>query len=579
MAENRRFSTLLAGLILIVLGGFFFLYQILDWDLSMWEILRLAIPAFFLWLGLLKLVRHYTWDSREINNNTAKASLLSGLFFTFLGVTLALDFLADFEFLPLFAFYWPLVIVAFGLGKIIDYLRMGAEMRFRGGEIFGIILLIFAGLSARTIDDAHWPLLPTVWDRDDTWDRAPTWREAFTVDLQDASSLQVVNLYGDVRITGGHQPGEIKVELVKIVNERRSKAEEVARRIRLESGVSEGVLRVSTNRETLSTDIRFRTDLIISVPEDLPLEAVNGYGYLRASRLKAPVKLENNRGEVVAEFIEGQVQIDSRREPVLARRINGNVTVKNERGRVRAEEVTGRLDISTQHHEIRAESIEGDVKLYNYHGSVRLNDIEGAVEIDAVGSQVSLSEISSDVIVSNSYKDFDARLLEGGLRLSTSNCDTVRLKEIQGPVEIEGHHFDLRAEDLLSGLTLRGESVGVTANKVQGTLVAHSTLRDIAIREVSGPLDLQNTNGDILIEAKAPLQGPFAVESSNGEVVLQMPRQAAFQLTAQTQGGRIRSDFGAVEESEETLRFSQGTGGPEIRLQNRYSGIRIEALN
>ncbi|HSR68598.1 MAG TPA: DUF4097 family beta strand repeat-containing protein [Acidobacteriota bacterium] len=579
MAGRRSLSTLTTGVILIGVGVFFFLYQVMDWDISVIEILRLIIPAFFLWIGLTKLVRHYTWDPQEAANNADKTSLLGGLFFTFLGTVIALDFLWEYDFLPLFAFYWPLVIVTFGLGKIIDYFRLGTAMRFRGGEIFGIIVLIFIGLSARTIDDAHWNLLPPFLERDDRWERAPRWQEAYSVDLEGATSIHVANLYGDVRISGGEGQEGVRVELVKIVNEsRRSEAREVADRIRLQSEVSEGVLRISTNRSSVSSNLRFRTDMVITLPDDMPLQAVNGYGYLRASRMKAPVKLENNRGEVVAEFIDGSVDITSRREPVLVRRINGDLTVSNERGSVHAEDVTGLVQLSTQHEEIRAQSVDGDMRLSNYHGSVRLNDIEGIVEIDAVGSQVSLSDISSDVTVSNSYKDFEARALGGTLRLSTNNCDSVRLNEIAGLVEIDGRHFDILAEDLQGGLTVRGESIGLQAERINGPLVAHTSLRDISIEEVPGPLDVQNTNGDIRVGARTPLRGAFLVENSNGALVLEIPRQAAFNLTAQTQGAKIESDFGNIEESDEALRFSQGEGGVEIRLQNRFAGIRIKAV-
>ena len=163
MSDRKNLTPLVGGLLLVAAGLFLFTARFYDFDIRWFEVLRLALPALFLYIGLSKLIRHFAWNSEQLQNSPSRASLLGGLFWTSVGLLVLLDMLGALSFFDVFALYWPLLLVLFGLGKVIDFYRLKGRMQFRGGEIVGLILLVFLGLFCTAAREAHWPLINLGW--------------------------------------------------------------------------------------------------------------------------------------------------------------------------------------------------------------------------------------------------------------------------------------------------------------------------------------------------------------------------------------------------------------------------------
>ena len=105
--------------------------------------------------------------------------------------------------------YWPLLIIGWGLLKLIDYfhLRKSGDSRplFSGGEVALLILVIFTGsaITAAANIDPDIGRLFDFTDDFDLWDITGnnySYEEHHEADIPAGSSIEVLNLYGNVEI-------------------------------------------------------------------------------------------------------------------------------------------------------------------------------------------------------------------------------------------------------------------------------------------------------------------------------------------------------------------------------------------
>lgn len=586
MARGKNIAPLIVGVLLVAVGSILLAQTLFDFefDIDWWGILRLLLPSLLILFGLRKLIRHFGWKVEDLQNKRAKSSLLGGLFWTFVGVAALLNVLGEADFSAIAGQFWPLVIVLFGLGKVIDFYRLGGRMQFHGSEIVGLIIVVLLGSFARTIDEAHFgsidlrlPQARSERDRPFWSSRAHRWEEQRSLDRGQSQTLQIVNIYGDVRVEG-NDGDSIEIELAKAVDHRsRRRAEDIAKMIELRIDREGQALKLGTNRRSLDPDYRFRTDLTVSVPRSMNLKVVNGYGLLSVSGIEASCDLENDSGDLAATSIAGPVSLKNRYQPIRASRIAGSLTIVNRRGEVEVRRASGRVSITTERKGVEVRNSDGDVSVRNYHGSVYLEDINGAVDIDAVGSSIEAYDIAKRATVKNSYENVRIERLQDGLTLITENCDQATIETVQGSVRIESKRSEISARNLEGGLRLEGISTRVEASDIRGPINLATSLRTVEVEEFRGAVEIQNDNGDIRIANSQPVSDNISAENSNGEITLALPSESSFRLMAQSRGGVIESEFGSqtTQESGGLFRISVGQGGPTIQLQTRFAPIRI----
>lgn len=576
-------APLLAGLLLVVLGGFLLAANWWTFQFQWTQILKFTLPSLLVVVGILKLVRHFAWSEERLLRFPRKAGLLSGIFWTFLGTVILLDLLDYLEALRFVGAYWPLVLILFGLGKIVDFYRLKSPTQVRTAEIFGVVFIISFGLVSDRIARAHYPLIDLDLPGIAGWPvrvDEPRFRFESTekIEAQGLQEVEITNLYGDVRV----EPGlleEVQVTLTRVVQQKNEEeAARLAQRLAISSRPEGGTLRLGTNREELGEQgSRLNTHLSLKIPPQLRVRVVNRYGDVRVAGLQGGCQVDNSYGEVVAESIGGLLQIENQYESVLVRNHRGNVKVSNRRGSVRVEQVQGNLDAATDYESISAKGIDGEARARNHFGSVRLEKVSGEAVVDGSGTRVIVTEVGKAVRVKNSHKRVSVENLQDSLQLDTSYSE-VRLVRIDGPVSLTASHSRVDGEDLRGGLTVQAQGTRLSAREVQGPIKVVTSLQLVSLQQISGPADIQNEFGEVNLLLADPLNGSVTVTSKNGEITLSLPARLAFVLMAETRGGKIESDFGSPRTREEQVQFlevTQGGGGPEIRLQTTHASIRV----
>lgn len=586
----RNAKTLIAGVVLIALGILFLAVNLTTLELDWVLILKTVLPILFVVGGGLKLWRHVAWPEERILQQPARASLLSGLFWASLGAILLADIFGLLDFFPVAGLYWPLLLILYGIGKVFDYYRFKGALHIRPAEIFGVIFIVAFGLTCSLADRANWRLLGDWSDWGDLAVKVPfepdkpkfEFPVVKTVALGEAKSVRIQNLYGRVRVEP-IQGIESTIHLGRVVRaDTKEKAESLANRVRITSGMENGTLSIGTNRVDLGEAGKdLTTDLTVELPADVTLTVENGYGDVNISDRTAACQVTNTFGEVRIERIDGTIKVSNRNRPVEIRGIKGDVEVKNQRGSVRLTQVTGRVVARTDYDFVSADGVQGSLDVGNHFGSVRLTDVAGPVVVDAIGSKVTATHLHQGLTVKNSHKEIKIEDVDGQVNVESSYA-RISLQRIRGPIELKAIHAEVSAKEIDQGLDLQGRGSQVSISQARGPLEIETSLRPVKISSFSGPVTVQNEYEGVTINSEGHLAAPIKVSNRNGSITLTVPASSNFNLLAQAVGGSIVSDFRpstqaeAPEEDASFVESKIGSGGPSVELQTTYSRIRIE---
>jgi DUF4097 and DUF4098 domain-containing protein YvlB len=425
----------------------------------------------------------------------------------------------------LFARYWPVLIIVWGLIKLAEYYdaqRRGYRPRGLGfGGVMLLIFLVLFGLGA----SSAWHYRGVISDQIPFDD--PGWSLTFgnpynyTDQLQQAfpagASLRVVSDRGEVRLIAWDE-NNIKVLVQKkVVADSQSEADRVNAATRptiliagdptltSNSTTLGGGTQVTVNANTASGNHRVETDLEIYLPR------------------KAAAEIATSRGKV---------EVHDR---------------------------NGDLRISNSH---------GDVELGNILGNVAMNMRGGSVRADGLHGDLSLDGRLGDVTVEN---------VQGSVRLTGDYFGTTRLSKISSTVHFQSSRTDMEMAKLDGDLVL--ESGDLRASSLAGPTRVNTRSKDIRLSDFTGSVHIEDNNSDIeLTPGKLPL-GNMQITNHRGRIHLVLPADAAFQLEAHTTQGEISSDFSGVN-VQSRARGAQATGaigggGPQIQLSTDRGDIEI----
>ncbi|MFB3902939.1 MAG: DUF4097 family beta strand repeat-containing protein [Acidobacteriota bacterium] len=582
MSNHRSVVSLVLGIVLVLLGGLFLAINVFRVDLNWLQVIRMAIPVLLLFIGLLKLIRHFTWDAARLQENFGKSSLLGGIFWTAVGAVGLLDFLGVVVFFSFFGSYWPGLLILFGIGKIVDFYRFSGGLQFRASEVVGVLALMLLGFVAGKIGGlepgfrafADWPR-GWVWHEQDR-DRARIESHQET-SAAGVEAVQIENRYGDIQVEPGLED-KIDVGLTAVVRgESERRANEIGRKVEITLQREGKLVKIGTNRsEAQNRDYPLSTHMRVLVPKQTQLNVKNENGSVTVQGISAAVQVANSYGPVTIELITGSVEAKNRYATTTVRNVKGDVTVENRRGHIRVEEVTGNVTAGTDYETIDAEQVNGQLDVVNHFGDVRVRMAEGPLTIKSPGSGVDVSNVKKAVYIENSHKGVRATELANTLELDTS-YGGASLSRIDGAVTVRASHSDISAKDIRKGISVQGSGSKVALEGVEGPVKIATSLQRVALEKFTGPAVVQNEYGEIVLTPEGPLTGSLVASNRNGEITLSLPPDASCRLSAQAPGGEVDSEFGMAERAEKSQMFEQTIGGgkSEVRLQTTYSRIRI----
>ncbi len=412
-----------------------------------------------------------------------------------------------------FALYWPVLLIVWGVVRLLEHWRDNREgVPARGIGAGGVLLIIFVvlfGMAFTASDRVNWSALRS--DAEFDSDFAGLFGNSYTFNatleqpFPAGTDLRIVSDRGDVVVNNWAEP-KIKVVVRKKVvadNEQQGKKIDSETQPTFTTAGTMMTLNANTggagNRSVAS-------DLEIYLPEKSNLDISTGHGDIRIAGHKGNV-VTSSRGDVTIADNAGSVNISLRRGDVRAASIKGDVTID------------GRAD---------------DVSLSDVTGQVRLNG-------DFFG-QMTLAKIANGVTFHSSRTDLQMAKLDGEMVMDSGDF---RASSVAGPMHLATRSKDIHLEDVSGNLKV-DNSNGMVEYRAGKSL---------------GDVEINNQRGTV--QVLLPRNGTFQVDAraNRGDIESDFP---SIQVRSEHSAHYATGSVGTA-----------GQSGPQIRLTNSYGDVQI----
>ena len=427
--------------------------------------------------------------------------------------------------------YWPVLIIVWGLLKLVDYVRMRNDEQkrplFSGGEVALLILIIFIG-SAITVTANINPDIGSIFDIDgnfDIWDIAGNsyhFTEHQELDATAGATIRIFNVYGSVDV----KPADVDRITVDVEK---------------------------TVRATDQTEADRRA-------KDFTFAIMNDGGMYRIVS-----SLDEARTRAERDWTP-EIRLGNDRQ-----RFKSNLTIRVPR--------KANLDIRNRYGAVSVDGFEGNQVISNRNGSTSINHITGGVTVTTGYASAVLESVSGDVTITNSYASTTLRTIGGKVTVN-NKYGHVDVQDVKGDASIENRYSAVNAERIGGNLKIDGRNNSVDIDQVNGSLEVETSYKTLSVRNAKGTMTLSNRHGDVDIELDEQPRNDITVNAQYSDVTIEMPGNATFQFDGRTRYGNVDSSFDAISVNssgrERTARGQQGQGGPRISVETDHGNIRLE---
>lgn len=376
----------------------------------------------------------------------------------------------------LFAHYWPLLLILWGVVKLIEYQAAQREgyppPGIGAGGIILVVAIVFWGLIATQAERFNWSGLRNQINIDDD-DLNNLFGETYNFDDQlqrdfpPGGSLKVIDNHGAVSV---HASEDNKITVVvrkRVGADNRNDASKYDKETEPTLNVVGGQVTIDAKVEGAG-DHPIITDLDISLPR------------------KAAVTIVSRRGDI---------NVASR---------DGDVEISGQHADTSIEDITGNVKLSLERSTARLEQINGDVHIGGRLNEVSVTDVKGVAQLDGEFQEsVKLSRITKSVTFKSSRTDMEFARIDGDLNLDS---DDLHADQITGPVHLQTRSKEIRLDGVSGDVRLQDEDGGV----------------EIGMRTL-GNVQIDNRKGDIQLSLPDKAGFRLDAHTRDGEVQSEFP--------------------------------------------------------
>jgi hypothetical protein len=411
----------------------------------------------------------------------------------------------------LFATYWPVLLILWGVIKLLEHQRAQREgMRTSGigaGGVFLAIMIVVFGLIATQLERVNWSGLRDQINIDDSdfsdiFGQSYNFNDNLEQNFPAGASLKIIDNRGAVSV---HASDDNKITVVvrkRVGADNQNDADKYNRQTRPTITTIGGLVTINANVEAAG-DHPIETDLDVSLPR------------------KVSVTITSRKGDVNVVGRDGSIDIGAQHSDTSVEDVNGSVKVSQEKGSVKIEQITGDVHV------------EGRVN------EVSVADVKGSVQLDGEFQEsVKLGRITKSVTFKSSRTDMEFSRIEGTLDLDS---DDLHAEQITGPLHLTTRSKNIRLEEVTGDVRLQDDNGAV----------------EVGMRTL-GNVQIDNRNGDIQLSLPDKAGFRLDARARDGEI--------------QSDFGELKVDNG---EHEAKASGSVGNASSHIVLNNEHDGIEI----
>ena len=412
----------------------------------------------------------------------------------------------------LFANYWPVLLILWGVIKIVEHMqaqRQGARASGIGaGGVVLIVMIVVFGLIATQLERVNWSGMRDDFNFDDNDfshlfnGNTYNYDDHLEQDFPAGASLKVIDTRGAVSV---HASDDNKITVVvrkRVGAENQTDADKYNGETKpVITGIG-GLVTVDAKADGAG-DHAVETDLDISVPR------------------KVAVSVNSHRGDVNIAGRDGNVDISAQRSDTSVEDVTGSVKISQDKGTVRVQQITGDVHVGSRLNEVSVSDVKGSLQL------------EGEFQ-----ESVKLERIAKTVTFKSSRTDMEFSRLDGSLEL---DADELRADQVTGPLHLTTRSKNIRLDSVSGDVRLQDDNGSV----------------EIAMRAV-GNVQIDNRNGTV--QLSLPDKAGFRLDARvrDGEIQSDFPELKV-----------------SNEDRESRASGSVGNGLSHVVINNQHEGVEI----
>lgn len=257
---------------------------------------------------------------------------------------------------------------------------------------------------------------------------------------------------------------------------------------------------------------------------------------------------------------------------------NASISIENVAGKIEVEgwdqnkaSLTGTLGDTVD--ELEIDATDSRLKIHVSNRRSRNVDNTELKLMVPRGANVSASGVSADITVSGLKNEkLTANSVSGDVVVDIQS-DRVAIESVSGDVDFSGQTERISAESVSGDVDLSGISGEISATTVSGDMDLRAGLIDNG--------KLETVSGDLTFTGELNGNARLTAESMSGDVEIYLPADQSGLFRAESFSGRIRSDFGEVDQARHGpgshLKYTAGSGGAEIRVESFSGNITLKS--
>jgi hypothetical protein len=415
--------------------------------------------------------------------------------------------------------FWPIVIIFWGLSKLVDYVQAQAHPEtvppplFTASEVILLVLVLALGTLLSKIVLRPWQQWPASMGMDNEgfaglFMNSYTYTQIFSHQAHPQPHILIVDRRGDVEVHAADQATVDVVVKKTIWAPNEDDARKLSDQVKIGIAEEAGRYLVQTNLDSLpGGGHNVRLDYTLRVPYATSTEVTVEHGDVILDGLKAE-------------------------QAVTARHGDAHIT-----------------------------NVEGLVRVDKGGGTTEVRDLKGSVEVEGRGSDVDFSGVTGTASVNGEFSG------------------DMQFRDISQTLHFKSSRTEMTAQKLTGRLDMEVGSLEL--NGIDGPFEISTRQKDITLTDFKHSVKITDTNGDVELRTSTPPTHPIEVDLKKGEIELSLPSTSSFQVDAASRHGEVESDFSGpdlkvVKEGDNpSINGTVGKGGPPIRLDTEYGAVRL----
>lgn len=355
-----------------------------------------------------------------------RRSIFAGLLLIVLGVLFLLfRFDPDLHLGTLIWRYWPVIIIVWGVAKLVDHLTArGTGERtsiLTGGEAALLVAVLFCSAGLGVVDhlrhrhDFEFNFHPFS-DRYTESDALPGQK------IPANARVMIQTDRGNITVHVGGSD-ELRVTVNKSASDpNRSAAEDRMADVHAVIEQTDGGFSVHpVNQQDWEGSVE--ADLDVQLPKTAVVTASTGQGDISVSGLSSAVQANANNGDI----------------DIHDAAANVSATISS--GNVRISEIQGNVTVSGHGSDVDVSDVSGDATLNGeFYGAIRLRNVAETTHFTSSRSNIMLTHLTGRLELDSG--DLQLSNVAGAVKVATQNSD-VDAEDIAGPLEIADSHGDI----------------------------------------------------------------------------------------------------------------------------------------